>query len=57
MTLTFSLTTPHLTADTELEQHVSSGTAFAFANIFQNKNLASEKHLQLHLVVVVFVSF
>ncbi len=64
MTLTLSLTTSHLTADTESGQHVFSGTLLklhltvsrAFTLIFKNKSLASEKHLELHsLLLMLFL--
>jgi len=64
MTLTYSLTTSHLTTDTELGQRVFlwhsslklclTEESTAFKHIFQNKRLASEKHLELFFCLFVF---
>ncbi len=66
MTLTLSLSTSHLTADTESEQcgflrHsllklFLTELSTAFMHVFSNKSLASEKLLELHFFVVNVVS-
>ncbi len=62
MTLRLNLSTSHLTADTESGQSVflrhsllklhMIEVSTAFMHVFQNKSLASEKHLELRFLLL-----
>ncbi len=65
MTLTLNLSTSHLTTDTESEQHVFLRNSFlmllklhltevstALTHVFKNKSVASEKHLELRVLLM-----